>query len=1089
MRETLINHAVAKNRLKRGGLDRVRLTLEFYEDRRIDVTALDEALRELEALDPSAGANCGVAFFCRPNDTGDRGHARDCPGDGETGLGGGEDLAAAGVVGDIEQEMISKGTVHTPEEIDSARWERLKSILGDALELSSGGERTALLETRCADDAALRAGSGGARAGSGGRGAEATDSFRRLRGARHARALAGGEARVAAGGWGAYEVVRELGRGGMGAVYLAARADGQYEKQVAIKVLKRGTDTDEVLRRFAAEKHILARLEHANIAHLLDAGVTDDGLPYFVMEYVDGLPVTRFVREQNLSIEERLGIFLKICAAVEVAHHHHVIHRDLKPGNILVNAEGEPKLLDFGIAKLLRPGANETELTAPSEQRLTPICASPEQTDGRAVTETSDVYALGALLYELLSGRQPHTFASGHPSPRGGRAGGARGGTGTAERACRRAADRAPVARRPGCDRAPCVAEGTGGALRAGDAPRGGRAAVSGGRTGVGAPIPLADRARSIFPRRQVRWVAGAAALVMIGGALWALWPRPQAAPETAASASDPRKSIAVLPFETVGEDNPPSYFADGVQDNILTDLGRVRDLKVISRSGVAVYRGRTRSIKQIGRELGVANVLEGSVQVSGDRVRINAQLIDTHTDTQIWAEQYDRKVEDIFALQSELAQTIAAQLKATLSSGEQEELWKKPDPGSGGLRSLFARAGGDERSAATRPEELGDGGFAFLTTATERDPNFTLAYCLLNEAHVYLYRFGEEHTPENLAAAKEAAETALRLEPEREEARLALARYYYHGLSDYRRTEEELSRIPATTPHEVEFFTLASLVERRLGKWEEAIRDGEKAVELDPQDAALAVNLVQTYSGLRRFKESERVAETATRRLGEAATARLWIVKGEAALGAGDLERAAATIESIRRKENLEYQSMRVWIALLRRDSASRCRAGGRSRRGIEEGAELLAHGSNERARAAGRGEAREAFAEIERLAEASSARRPDEPEALADLAVAKAGLGESEEAVRHARRAVAIRPISADALFGPNLQLRLAEVLMMTGDREGALNLLGELVQVPFGPNRGDLQFSPVWDDIRTDARFEELLAQVARPLPIAR
>ena len=195
-------------------------------------------------------------------------------------------------------------------------------------------------------------------------------------------------------GWriGAYVVERELGRGGMGAVYLAARADGQFEREVAIKVLKRGTDTEEVLRRFASERHILARLDHPNIAHLLDAGTTDDGLPYFVMEYVSGSPVTRFVRNHNLSIPERLALFLKVAAAVEVAHHNHVIHRDLKPSNILVNAEGEPKLLDFGIAKLLGPGQDCLELTAAGEERLTPNCASPEQADGRPVTEASDVF-------------------------------------------------------------------------------------------------------------------------------------------------------------------------------------------------------------------------------------------------------------------------------------------------------------------------------------------------------------------------------------------------------------------------------------------------------------------------------------------------------------------------------------------------------------------------------------------------------------------------------------------------------------------------------------------------------------------------
>jgi tetratricopeptide (TPR) repeat protein len=315
-----------------------------------------------------------------------------------------------------------------------------------------------------------------------------------------------------------------------------------------------------------------------------------------------------------------------------------------------------------------------------------------------------------------------------------------------------------------------------------------------------------------------------------------------------------------------------------------------VGDLKVISRSGVAPYRGKKRNVKQIGRDLDVANVLEGSVQISGDRVRINAQLIDTQTDSQIWAEQYDRKLEDIFALQSELAQTIAGQLKATLSTGEKAEMWRHPTQD---LRAydLYLRA-----RAAFR----GEGGpmsranwnvaVDLLNKAIARDPKFTLAYCLLNEVYVLKYRFGEDHSPQHLAAAKDAAEIALRLEPNREEARLALARYYYHGLSDYRRTEQELSSIPSAAPHEVEFFTLASLVERRLGRFEAAIRNGEKAVELDPQNGLLATNLVQTYSGLRRFSDSERVANAAIARL-RGAKPRLLVVKNEAALGMGNVK------------------------------------------------------------------------------------------------------------------------------------------------------------------------------------------------------
>lgn len=216
---------------------------------------------------------------------------------------------------------------------------------------------------------------------------------------------------------GAYELLRELGRGGMGAVWLARRADRQFEKLVAIKLLKRGTDTDEVLRRFHAERQILARLEHPNIARLLDGGMTDGGLPYFVMEYVAGKPVTEFVRTDAPSVEEQLRLFLKICAAVQFAHQNLVVHRDLKPGNILITAEGEPKLLDFGVAKLLAPGDEALLATMPGRERFTPAYASPEQVRGEPVTTLSDIYAAGTLLYEMLTGKNAHQFTTPHPPP------------------------------------------------------------------------------------------------------------------------------------------------------------------------------------------------------------------------------------------------------------------------------------------------------------------------------------------------------------------------------------------------------------------------------------------------------------------------------------------------------------------------------------------------------------------------------------------------------------------------------------------------------------------------------------------------
>lgn len=296
-----------------------------------------------------------------------------------------------------------------------ARWQRIKETLAAALETKEAPERAVFLSRVCADDTALRREVESllaqspelfdARADSGGFvQAPSSDSVNQGR-------------RV-----GAYRLVRELGRGGMGSVWLAERDDNRFQQNVAIKLLKRGTDTDEVLRRFRAERQILARLEHPGIARLFDGGETDDGLPFFVMEYVaEGESLTAFARKRTLPIATRLELFRKVCAAIQFAHQNLVVHRDLKPGNILVTPDGEPKLLDFGIARLLDPGGNVDydthEITAADSRRLTPAYASPEQVMGLTITTASDIYSLGAVLYELVTEQSPHEFGTARPSP------------------------------------------------------------------------------------------------------------------------------------------------------------------------------------------------------------------------------------------------------------------------------------------------------------------------------------------------------------------------------------------------------------------------------------------------------------------------------------------------------------------------------------------------------------------------------------------------------------------------------------------------------------------------------------------------
>src|SRR5450755_1386887 len=291
------------------------------------------------------------------------------------------------------------------------RWARVKELFEAAVDLDPN-QRTALLEKECGGDEALRG-----EIESLLKSDERTDGFIEHPAFALPRDLFPDDVEEPFVGrqFGAYQLIREIGRGGLGAVYLAARADDEYRKEVAIKVIRRGLDTDDIIRRFRNERQILAQLDHPNIARLIDGGTTDDGLPYFVMEYVNGEPINVYCDANALPTTERLKLFRKVCAAVTYAHQNLVIHRDLKPSNILVTQEGEPKLLDFGIAKLLITGDELFTQTIPALRVMTPEYASPEQVKGDKIMTTSDVYSLGVLLYELLTGQRPYRLKTRTP--------------------------------------------------------------------------------------------------------------------------------------------------------------------------------------------------------------------------------------------------------------------------------------------------------------------------------------------------------------------------------------------------------------------------------------------------------------------------------------------------------------------------------------------------------------------------------------------------------------------------------------------------------------------------------------------------
>ena len=891
---------------------------------------------------------------------------------------------------------------------------------------------------------------------------------------------------------GAYIIVQALGHGGMGSVYLAARADGYFEKQVAIKVLKPTGKAGDLVQRFRAEREALASLDHPNIAGIFDAGTTDSGLSYFVMEYVPGRAVTTFVVEQHLSIRQRLELFLKICAGVEAAHRRRIVHRDLKPGNILVNEDGQPKLLDFGIAKLLA-NDNTLEETATGQQRLTPICASPEQAMGDTVTTASDIYALGTLLYEMLTGQTPHRFSNRHPSP---------------EEVTRVICAETPL--RPSeVVSDPEEAHALRGELDAivllathkepGKRYSSVSALAADIRRYLAAePVQALPQTRSYRLRSLVRRnklvaisVTLGVAAVLCAFALVVMLARRdgrlpnetarKAAPAVAEPMSSiPEKSIAVLPFDNFGANEEKNYFADGMQDDILTNLAKVADLKVISRTGVAPYRKEPRNIREIGRTLGVAYVLEGSVRKLDDRVRVNAQLIDTRSDSQVWAEQYERRMDDLFALQSDLAQAIVAQLKGKMSASEKAAIESRPTEDVQAY-DLYLQARG--ALVKYRFEDAVD----LLNKVIARDPKFALAYCLLANAQLLIYRHGDDPSNARLAAAKAAVEAALRIAPDLPESHLAQAQYYYNGVRDYEKAAAALAAAPPSSSDRAQFFDLAALTERRLGHWKEALRDGEKAMELDPHDPFIATEVIQSYLKLRRYSDAEKLADKTISAITTRA-APFWSLKAESILAQGDPARARAFLEGAPRDVRDKHTEM-ARIAFYERDFAratSEIAAAGGSE--TPQDRELLDLLEGTIARVRGDTEkAMLAFEKARNKLEAALAERPDDPAIVSNLAWAYAGLGRKEDALRASQRSVELMPSWRDATEGPFYANMQAQTLAWLGDKDAALKQLTSVVKLPGGPSFGELKLDPSWDQLRGDPRFDQLIDEAAQPIPL--
>jgi serine/threonine-protein kinase len=872
---------------------------------------------------------------------------------------------------------------------------------------------------------------------------------------------------------GNYEILEEIGRGGMGVIYRARQRHSR--RIVALKrMVSYHADSRETRERFRREAQAAASLDHPNILPIYEIGQGEDGLPFFSMKYAAGGSLQKAAPALRTESRECVQIMAKVARAVQHAHERGVLHRDLKPGNILLDGRGEPFVTDFGLAKWLD---TDTDLTRTLTIFGTPGYIAPEQARGPAakLTAAADIYSLGAILFDLFAGRPPflgeHALAviqqaSEKPAPK------LRSLSPTVDRDLETI-----VARCLECD--PNARYQSAAAL-----------AEDLERWLEGRPI-VARRVRA--PARVWRWsrrnpiLAGAAtACVLLGLAV--VWLLREQFSGTRPPAPD--KSIAVLPFENLSRDPDNAFFTNGVQDEILTALARIAGLKVISRTSVMEYKSENaRDLREIGQQLGVAHVLEGSVQRFGNRVRVNAQLVDARTDAHLWAQTYDRDLADVFAIQSDIAKTIANQLQAKLSVSEQRAIAQPPTTNLTAFL-LYNRAKSllILTTFSTGIEQKFGQAVDLLNQAVARDPSFFLAYCQLAYTHDQLYFFGYDHTPARLALAEAAIQAAFHLRPNAGEAHLARGEDLFRGHLEYDGALAELDIARRTLPNDPRIFELTAFIQHRHGKNEEALGNLERALELDPRNLYTVQHIALWYAILRRYNEEAAALDRGLTinpndiytRMARAGLDFDW---------KADPRPVHQVIDSIR-SENLGAVATIAdsWFncALAERDASAAeaaLEALGENTFGNDAvqlsrtfGEGLLARMMNDQVKA------RAAFTAARTEQEKRVQAQPNYGPALCVLGLIDAGLGRKEEALREGQRAVELLPVGKDSVNGMRIMETFAIIAAWVGEKDLACERLATATRLPGYLSYGQLKLLPWWDPLRGDPHFEKIVESLA-------
>jgi len=872
---------------------------------------------------------------------------------------------------------------------------------------------------------------------------------------------------------GRFRIEKELGRGGMGVVYLAQ--DTNLGRPVAIKILPEEVVGNPLVRkRWKREAQLLALLNHPNIATIHEVLEEAEGVGYLILEYVPGQTLSERIAHGAVKLEEALSMALQIAEAMAAAHEHGVIHRDLKPGNIKITPEGNIKVLDFGLAKAVASETLDQQSTTTEPGRVigTPPYMSPEQARGNPVDHRSDIWSFGCVLYEMLTGEVPF-----------------KGETSSDTLANILGKDPdwqvLPQTIPPNIQvlLRRCLEKNLRSRLQhIGDAVIEIRETLSPPPTAPPATRPtLVSLEPGVAVKaslRRIAMVIGATIIVVAAIiAAWLVIKKPSLP-------LSKEIRLVVLPFENLGPSDD-EYFAAGITDAITARLATIHGLAVISRQSAMQYKKREKGAQQIANELRVDYILEGTVQRErpsdpNSRVRIIPQLIKASNDTHVWAQAYDNDMSEVFRIQSDLAERVAQALDIALVERERQALRSRPTENMEAY-DYFLR-GNEYRHRIMDSNDL-KMAIQMYERAVNLDPKFALAYAQLSRTHASMYWSYYDRTEERLGMAKKAVDKALQLAPDSPETHFALGHYYYQGHLDYDRALEEFAIARKNLPNDSDLLSFIGYVQRRQGKFEEALANIKRASELDPLSNSITITFVETFQLMRNYPEAMRYSNRAISLAPDfpnAYSLKAWLYL----FWEGSTEKARAVVEDALKNIRSPEEFRIGWLIILDVYEGNYQKAlDGLSLKSKDIDIQLYfiprAIRYAEIYRYMNENElSKKYYDEGRNILEAKIQQQPDDARFHSALGIAYAGLGRKQDAIREGRLAVELLPVNKDAYRGFHRAKDLAQIYVMVGEFDAAIDQLEFLLSIPGDLSVPLVRLEPVWAPLREHPRFKKLL-----------